>query len=129
MALFPSRDHDAFLRHWKTSVLARPDGRAMTVTFGDSVAGNIVSWVTDDHVLVGYWIGSAYWGRGIATAALERFVAEYEPRRPLHARVAATNVGSIRVLEKCGFELVERTKDFDELVEVEVEELLMVYTC
>ena len=35
--------------------------------------------------------------------------------RPLHAWVAATNVGSIRVLEKCGFVRVgEHTTDIEE---------------
>jgi RimJ/RimL family protein N-acetyltransferase len=127
MALFPSRDRDTFFRHWKTNTLVRPDARAMTITYGDSVAGNIGSWATEEHVLVGYWIGKAYWGRGVATGALQRFIAEHEPRRPLHAHVVAANVGSIRVLEKCGFEIVERTREFDESFGIEVEELLMAY--
>ena len=127
MALFPSRDRDAFFRHWASS-LARPDAMALTITDGDAVAGNVVSWVSDDRVLVGYWIGSAYWGRGVATAALGTFLAEHERRRPLHAHVAVSNAGSIRVLEKCGFVPVERTAELDESLGIEVEELLMVYT-
>jgi len=128
MAVFRSRDRDAFFRHW-AATLERSDGTALTITDGDSVAGHIGSWVSEDHVLVGYWIGSAHWGKGVATAALRTFVAEHEPRRPLHAHVATSNVGSIRVLEKCGFEPVERTTEFDEaLGRRDVEELLMVYT-
>ena len=127
MAMFPSRDRDAFFRHWRTTTLARPDARAMTVTYGDAVAGNILSWATDEGVFVGYWIGRDYWGKGVATAALQLYLREHEPRRPLHAHVVATNVGSIRVLEKCGFELVERTRELDPTFEVEVEELLMTY--
>jgi RimJ/RimL family protein N-acetyltransferase len=42
--------------------------------------------------------------------------------------VATSNVGSIRVLEKCGFEPVERTTELDESLGIEVEELLMIYT-
>lgn len=124
MALFPSRDLDAFLAHWQRT-LARPDARPMTITYGDAVAGNIGSWEADEHVLVGYWIGSAYWGKGIATAALQTFITEHERRRPLHAHVAATNVGSIRVLEKCSFEVVDRTTEFNPSFGVDVEELLM----
>jgi RimJ/RimL family protein N-acetyltransferase len=127
MALFPSRDRNAFFCHWKTNTLVRPDAKAMTVTYGDSVAGNIGSWETDGHVLVGYWIGKAYWGNGVATAALQRFLTDHEPRRPVHAHVVAANVGSVRVLEKCGFELVERTTEFNESFGIEVEELLMAY--
>src|SRR5918999_1935703 len=46
-------------------------------------------------------------GQGIATAALAAFLEELDTR-PLYAHVATHNVGSIRVLEKCGF---ERTGD------------------
>ena len=66
------------------------------------VAGNIGSWEQDGRQLVGYWLGREFWGRGLATAALAEFVEELSTR-PLHAWVAASNVGSIRVLEKCGF--------------------------
>jgi RimJ/RimL family protein N-acetyltransferase len=127
MAMFPSRDREAFFRHWRTSTLVRPDARPRTVTYGDSVAGNIGSWESDEGVLVGYWIGRDYWGKGIATAALRLFLTDHELRRPLLARVAATNAGSIRVLEKCGFKLVERTREFDPRFGIDVEELLMVY--
>jgi RimJ/RimL family protein N-acetyltransferase len=125
MALFPTRERDAFLHHWRTVTLARPDARAMTVTCGDAVAGNIGSWEQDGRVLVGYWLGSAYWGRGIATAALRSYLDEHEPRRPINAQVVATNLGSIRVLEKCGFELVGRETEYSEAFGVDVEELLM----
>ena len=63
--------------------------------------------------------GSAatFWGRGLATAALAEFVEELDTR-PLHAWVATSNVGSIRVLEKCGFVKVgsQRTTDVEELL-------------
>lgn len=52
--------------------------------------------------MVGYWVDRACWGRGIASRALAMFLDEVIAR-PLHARVATTNLGSIRVLEKCGF--------------------------
>jgi ribosomal-protein-alanine N-acetyltransferase len=56
----------------------------------------------------GYWLGQAYWGRGIATDAARALsddaLADGGLRR-LEARVFAENVASARVLEKCGFEL------------------------
>jgi ribosomal-protein-alanine N-acetyltransferase len=54
----------------------------------------------------GYWLGRAYWGRGLATEA-GRLVVDHAFRalglRRLEARVAAPNGASARVLEKCGF--------------------------
>ncbi len=51
---------------------------------------------------VTYWIDRAYWGKGIATAALRALLTEVT-ERPLYARVAADNAGSLRVLRTCGF--------------------------
>ena len=53
---------------------------------------------------VTYWIGRSYWGKGIATRALNEFLTVDPP--PLHARVAYDNVASRRVLEKCGFRVI-----------------------
>jgi RimJ/RimL family protein N-acetyltransferase len=54
----------------------------------------------------GYWLGEAYWGRGIMTAAAQR-VAPYVLERfklvRLESPVFAWNPASMRVLEKCGF--------------------------
>ena len=55
--------------------------------------------------MVGYWLGKAYWGRGIASSALALFL-EDERHRPLLATVAEHNAGSRRALEKVGFQLV-----------------------
>lgn len=52
--------------------------------------------------MVGYWIAKEHWGKGIATQMLSQFL-RIVPDRPLHAHVAKHNLGSIRVLEKCGF--------------------------
>jgi [ribosomal protein S5]-alanine N-acetyltransferase len=58
---------------------------------------------------VGYWLGRAFWGRGIATAALRlltahAFAADPELRR-LWAVPFARNIASARVLQKCGYRL------------------------
>jgi RimJ/RimL family protein N-acetyltransferase len=106
IAGFPARDLDAFMTHWRTNVLGRPLVMKKTIVVDGEVAGNIVSWAQGSRRLVGYWIGRAYWGRGIATAALAEFVANHEKTRPIHAYAAVRNVGSVRVLEKCGFRRV-----------------------
>lgn len=74
---------------------------------------------------VTYWIGRPYWGRGAASAAL-RHILGIVPERPLHARAAADNAGSLRVLEKCGFVVTGRNRDFAHGRGEETEEALLI---
>jgi RimJ/RimL family protein N-acetyltransferase len=57
----------------------------------------------DGKHLIGYWLGVAHWGRGIATEALAQLLASHRLSRPVFASAALSNARSIRVLEKCGF--------------------------
>ncbi len=101
MAAFPARDKDQFAAHW--AKIRADDAKVVRTIVADGmVAGNIGSWQQNGQRLLGYWVGRAHWGRGVATEALARFVDELSTR-PLYAHVAVHNVGSIRVLEKCGF--------------------------
>ncbi len=102
MAQFPSRDRDAFLMRWRNTI-EDDSKRKQTIEDGGRVAGYVASWSDGDRRLVAYWLGSAFWSRGIASAALAEFVARHETTRPLHAFVAIANTRSRRVLEKCGF--------------------------
>src|SRR6476620_1407695 len=85
MAAFPARDRAAFDAHWAMNILGNPAAVNQTI-------------------LVGYWIGKEHWGKGVASRALADFL-RLVTERPLYAHVAKHNVGSIRVLEKCGFSL------------------------
>jgi RimJ/RimL family protein N-acetyltransferase len=119
MAAFPSRDRDAFDAHW-AKIRADASVINRTIVAEGVVVGVIASFDVDGERDVGYWIDRAAWGRGIATAALAAFL-EHDRARPLHARVAAHNLGSRRVLEKCGFLVVDRVApsegdDVEELV-------------
>jgi RimJ/RimL family protein N-acetyltransferase len=101
---FPPRDREAFLDHWRTRILGDPTVLVRTVTADGEPAGSIVSWwKEEDRRFVGYWLGRQFWGRGIATTALTRFL-ELETVRPLYADPYAGNTASVRLLEKCGFE-------------------------
>lgn len=106
MAAFPARDRAAFDAHWATNILGNPAAINRTIVVDGRVAGNIGSWPQDGVRLVGYWIGKEHWGKGVATRALTAFLL-LVTERPLHAHAAPHNLGSIRVLEKCGFR-VER---------------------
>jgi RimJ/RimL family protein N-acetyltransferase len=102
MAAFRPRDRDAFMAHW-ARILDDPTALVRAIDMDGTVVGNVGSWIGPGVRLVGYWIGREHWGRGVATAALRAFLEE-DRSRPLHALVATQNLGSIRVLEKCGFE-------------------------
>jgi [ribosomal protein S5]-alanine N-acetyltransferase len=58
---------------------------------------------------IGYWVGKAWWGRGIATEALTALSDAVFALHPEIVRIYAVpfadNIGSRRVLEKCGYAL------------------------
>ncbi len=109
MAAVPSRERDAFFEHWQR---IRRDERIVvqTVLANGDVAGNVMSFPRDGRCEVGYWIGRAFWGRGIATRAVGLFLERLE-ERPVYAYVAKENTASRRVLEKCGFTPLEETDE------------------
>ena len=123
MAAFLSRDRDAFMTHW-AKIMADDSVILKTILFDGQVAGNIVSFVRSGEREVGYWIGKEYWGKGVATKALAAFL-DYVKTRPLYAHVAKHNVGSRRVLEKCGFTIVREEK-FSNANGEEVEEFILI---
>lgn len=58
----------------------------------------------------------AYWGNGIATKAVAQFLTEVFSRYPISCIGAfcyESNAASARVLEKCGFSLIERFSEDD----------------
>jgi RimJ/RimL family protein N-acetyltransferase len=62
---------------------------------------------------VGYWLGEPFWGRGIATEALEALTAhaiETHGLTRLFALPFAYNAASCRVLEKAGYVLEARLR-------------------
>jgi RimJ/RimL family protein N-acetyltransferase len=101
MAAFPTRAPDAFYEHW-AEIRADPANTTRTIVVDGQVVGDIVSWPGDDGPEVGYWIGRSHWGKGFATAALRLLLDEIR-ERPITAHVALGNIGSQRVVEKCGF--------------------------
>ena len=105
---FPSRTEEAHLAHWH-KIMADAENILRTVVVDGEVAGNMVSFMMNGVREVGYWLGREFWGRGIASAALEQFLLEVKTR-PLHAYVAKSNPASMRVLEKCKFVLQGETE-------------------
>jgi len=122
MAAFPARDRDAFMAHW-AKIMADDFVILKTILFDRQVSGNIVNFEMSGKQEVGYWIGKEYWGKGIATRALAAFL-DHVKTRPLYAHVSKHNIGSRRVLEKCGFTIVGEDK-FSNARGEEVEELIL----
>jgi RimJ/RimL family protein N-acetyltransferase len=127
MAAFTAPDHmdrDAFERRWSR---LRADETVLNraIVVDDDVAGTIGSWGESGERELTYWIGRAYWGKGVATDALNAFLA-VDRSRPLHARVASDNVASRRVLEKCGFRVIATERSFAEARSAEIEELVLI---
>ena len=71
-----------------------------------------------------YWVDRTQWGKGIASAALQILIAE-TAERPLYARAASDNVGSLRVREKAGFRRVGVNRDFAPGRGEEIEETIL----
>ncbi|MGH3739424.1 MAG: GNAT family N-acetyltransferase [Micromonosporaceae bacterium] len=102
MAAVPIREWQPYLER-RRQTLADPEVVLRAIEIDGVLVGDIVSFPIDGVRAVGYRIGREFWGRGIATAALRGFLRMI-PDRPLHAHVAVHNGGSLRVLEKVGFQ-------------------------
>jgi RimJ/RimL family protein N-acetyltransferase len=126
MAAFTAPDHmdrDAFERRWAR---LRADETVINraIVVDREVAGTIGSWGEPGEREITYWIGRSYWGKGIATCALNAFLT-VDSSRPLHARIASDNVASQRVLEKCGFRVIGTDRGFAEARAREIEEVVL----
>ena len=126
MAAFTAPDHmdrDAFERRWSR---LRADETVINraIVVDGEVAGTIGSWGGPGEREITYWIGRSYWGRGVATAALRAFLA-IDRTRPMRATVAHDNVGSKRVLEKCGFRVVGTERGFARARDAEIDEIVL----
>jgi RimJ/RimL family protein N-acetyltransferase len=116
-------DRAAFLVRW-ARILADDDVVTKTIVFDGRVVGHIGRSAQFGEPEVTYWIDREYWGMGLATAALAEFL-RLDPTRPLYARAAVDNVGSLRVLDKCGFVAVGEDVGYAEGRGEDVEEFIL----
>jgi len=131
MAAFTTRDptdKEAFAAHWNRIL---NDDRVLvkTIVFDGHVVGSVATFVDKEFGKpeVTYWIGKEYWGMGLATYALTRFLRDMAVR-PIYGRAAKDNVASIRVLEKCGFRMFGQSKGFANARGAVVEEVILELT-
>ena len=109
---FPSPYTPADAEAWLSVVTSGDPLLDFAVVIDDEPVGGVGLALGSDiervSAEVGYWIGEAFWGRGIATAAL-RGIVPWAMRRfgltRLYATTFASHHASRRVLEKAGFTL------------------------
>jgi RimJ/RimL family protein N-acetyltransferase len=127
MAAFTAKDpsdREAFMARWE-KILTNARTVNKVILLEGQVVGNIACFEMFDEQMIAYWIDRAYWGQGITTEALTQFL-NLVPTRPLYARAVKDNIGSVRVLQKCGFEITGEDKGFANARGEEVEEYVLV---
>ena len=126
MAAFTAKDptdHDAFMAHW-ARIRADPTTINQTILVGDQIAGSVASYQEEQgKPEVTYWLGRAFWGQGIATRALARFLERILTIRPVYARAAKDNAGSLSVLRKNGFVVIGEGRGYANARGAEIEEV------
>ncbi|GAB2885107.1 GNAT family N-acetyltransferase [Streptomyces deserti] len=125
MAAFTPKDpadRDAFDAHWTR--IRSSSSVVRTVLADGDVVGSAAVYGSPGEREVTYWVDRAYWGKGIATAALRGLLDEVR-ERPLYARAAADNAGSLRVLEKCGFRVTAHATGYAAARGAEIDEVVL----
>jgi len=110
LAKVKPRTHSQFHEVWKGIFAAWASGdnsiRQRVILADGVLCGTIGCRTLGDRCTVGYGLGQSFWGRGIASRALGLFLQEV-PIRPMHATAAASNIASIRVLQRHGFTIIQ----------------------
>ena len=94
------------------------------ILYQGKVAGHVVCHGWFGPPEVSYWIGREYWGQGVATRALAALLVLVTVR-PLYGRAAKDNLASLRVMEKCGFQVVGAERGFADPRGEEIDELIL----
>jgi RimJ/RimL family protein N-acetyltransferase len=126
MAAFTAKDpadRSAFEAHWAKN---RADRSIVmkTIVVDGRIAGHVAAFGPPSEREVTYWLGREFWGRGLASRALAAFLL-LVTERPLHARAAKDNLASLRVLQKCGFEVTGHDTGYANARAATIEEVLL----
>lgn len=117
-----SNDKDAYVKKY-TKLLSDETVNNKTIFFNNEIVGSIAKFEIEGEAEITYWISKDFWGKGIASKSLTQFL-EIEKTRPIYGRVAFDNIGSQKVLEKCGFKKIGTEKGFANARGKEIEELI-----
>lgn len=94
-------DRGAFDSHM-AKIMSSSENKLRAIIRDSRLVGTISSYPSEGATEVTYWIDRTCWGQGIATRALSLLLEEISVR-PIRARAASDNAGSLRVLHKVGF--------------------------
>lgn len=117
------RDRGVFDYHW-AHLLGDEDTVVRTIEHEGRAVGALVCIQQDGVGELSFWTAQDYWGLGLTTAAVDRFLEEHTAR-PLRAHVPEDNVGSVKVLSRRGFETVGEEKVFSNARAEVITELVM----
>ena len=129
LAAFTSKDPNnktAYIEKY-SKFLNDPTINMRTIKVNNEIAGSIAKFIMEGEAGITYWIDKKFWGKGIATTALKKFLT-IENTRPIFGRTAFDNFGSQKVLEKCGFIKVGTDKGFANARQKEIEEFIYKLT-
>jgi RimJ/RimL family protein N-acetyltransferase len=126
MAAFTAKDpndREAFDTHM-SKVRTSPDVTLRAVIRGGRLVGSIASFVREGDTEVTYWVDRSVWGQGVASQALALFLDTVSVR-PVYARAASDNVGSLRVLQRAGFAIIGTEISYANARSTEIEETVL----
>ncbi len=115
-------DKKVYIEKW-TSLLSDEKVNVKTILLDSDIVGSIAKFEMNGNAEITYWIGKEFWGKGIASSALKKFL-EIEKTRPIYGRVAFDNIGSQKVLVNCGFSEIGTERGFANAREKEIEEFV-----
>lgn len=113
MAAFSAKnpqDRAVFDLHWQ-NILNDADIVVRTIVDDGAVVGSVLAYRNEETPEISFWTDKAYWGKGVTSEAVGRFLEEFT-ERPIRARVVTDNLGSMKVLERWGFRQIGETQGF-----------------
>jgi RimJ/RimL family protein N-acetyltransferase len=126
MAAFTAKDpndREAFDVHM-AKLRTSPDITHRAVTLDGRLVGSIGRFVMEGDTEITYWIDRSFWGQGIASQAVALLLATVKVR-PVYARAASDNLGSLRVLQKAGFTVIGTEIAYASARNAEIEETIL----
>jgi RimJ/RimL family protein N-acetyltransferase len=126
MAAFTAKDpndREAFDTHM-SKVRTAHDTILRAVTRDGHLVGSIGSFVMEGDSEITYWIDRSVWGQGVAGQALALFL-DIVGVRPVYARAASDDLGSLRVLQKAGFTIIGTEISYASARDAEIEETIL----
>lgn len=97
---------------WIARIAADPAVTLRTITADGVVVGTINTFVVESDRFIGYRVANEHWGKGIATEAVRQMV-HLDTSRPIFATVLASNVASVKALQRNGFVAVREQASED----------------